>query len=70
MIGKIVGAFVGDKLAKQTWGISGPTGAALGFIAPAILRRLSLPAMAALAVGGYAAKKLSGKGSTGSGSTY
>ena len=30
MIGKIIGAFVGDKLAKQTSGVGGATGAALG----------------------------------------
>lgn len=64
MIGKIIGAFVGDKLAKQTGGLSGAQGAALGVVATAVLRRLSLPAMAAIAVGGYAAKKLSDKNAT------
>lgn len=65
MIGKIIGAFVGDKLAKQTGGLSGAQGAALGVIGTAVIRRLSLPAMAALAVGGYAAKKLSENKATG-----
>lgn len=61
MIGKIIGAFVGDRLAKQTGGLTGAQGAALGVVGTAILRRLSLPAMAAIAAGGYAAKKLSEK---------
>lgn len=59
MIGKIVGAYVGDKLAKQTRGsVDGATGAVLGVLATTVLRRLSLPAMIVLGVGGYAAKKL------------
>lgn len=58
MIGKIVGAFVGDKLAKRTSSIGGASGAALGVIASAAIRRLSLPAMVALGVGGYVVKKV------------
>lgn len=61
MIGKIITAAIGNKVAKNTRGIGGPAGAAIGFIAPAILRRVSLPAMLALAAGGYAAKKLGEK---------
>lgn len=57
MIGKVLGAFVGGKVAQHVRGIEGPTGAALGVLAPAILRRLSFPAMIALGVGGYLAKK-------------
>lgn len=57
MIGKVLGAFLGGKAAQHVRGIEGPTGAALGVLAPAILRRLSLPAMIALGVGGYLAKK-------------
>ena len=57
MIGKVVGAFVGGKVAQHVRGIEGPTGAALGVLAPALLRRLSWPAMIALGVGGYLAKK-------------
>ncbi len=57
MIGKIIGAFVGDRLAKQTGAASGAGGAALGVLATTLLRRMSLPAMVALGVGGYAAKK-------------
>ena len=32
MIGKVIGAFVGDRLAKQTGGIGGASGAALGVV--------------------------------------
>ena len=58
MIGKIIGAFVGDRLAKQTRGVGGATGAALGVVATTVLRRMSLPAMLALGAGGYIAKKV------------
>lgn len=58
MIGKIVGAFLGGKAAQHVRGIEGPTGAALGVLAPALIRRLSWPAMVALGVGGYLAKKV------------
>lgn len=58
MIGKIIGAYAGDKLAKKTSGIGGAGGAALGVIAASVLRRMSLPAMIALGAGGYVAKKL------------
>ncbi len=58
MIGKIIGAYAGDKLAKKTNNLGGASGAALGVVAAAALRRLSLPAMIALGAGGYVAKKL------------
>lgn len=57
MIGKVLGAFLGGKVAQHTRGIEGPTGAALGVLAPVILRRMSWPVMVALGVGGYLAKK-------------
>ncbi len=57
MIGKVIGAFLGDKIAKQTSGIGGASGAAIGVIAATALRRMSLPAMIALGAGGYLAKK-------------
>ena len=57
MIGKIIGAFVGDKIAKQTRGVNGATGAALGVAATALVRRMSLPAMIVVGAGGYLAKK-------------
>ena len=61
MIGKVIGAFVGDRIAKQTKGVGGATGAALGVVATTMLRRMSLPAMLALGAGGYVAKKFMGK---------
>ena len=59
MIGKIIGAFVGDRVARETSSMGGASGAALGVVAAAALRRMSLPAMLALAAGGLAAKALS-----------
>ena len=60
MIGKIIGAYAGDKLAKRVdgLGIGGAGGAALGVVAAGVLRRMSLPAMIALGAGGYVAKKV------------
>lgn len=67
MIGKVVGAFLGGKVAQHTRGIEGPTGAALGVLAPVILRRLSWPAIAVLGVGGYLAKRTADRGPSRSG---
>ena len=64
MIGKIIGAFVGDKLAKQTSGVGGATGAALGVVATSLIARLSFPSMLAILAGGYAAKRLSERADT------
>ena len=64
MIGKVIGAVVGNNLAKKTRGIGGGTGAALGVIVPTILSRMSLPAMIALGAGGYVAKKFADKNKT------
>jgi hypothetical protein len=57
MIGKIIGAIAGKKVGDHVRGMSGTTGAVLGAAAPFVLRRLSLPAMLALAAGGYAYKR-------------
>ncbi len=57
MFGKVIGAVVGGKVAQRTKNIGGPAGAAIGVASTMILRRLSFPAMAALAVGGYAYKR-------------
>ena len=62
MIGKVIGAFLGGKVAQHTRGIQGPTGTALGVLAPMVLRRLSWPAIAALGVGGYLAKRMADRG--------
>ena len=69
MIGKIIGAYAGDKLAKKVdgFGIGGAGGAALGVVAATVLRRMSLPAMLALGAGGYVAKKVFEKKSRGEG---
>lgn len=57
MIGRLIMAVVGNKVAKQARGIDGTTGAVIGAIAPTILRRVSLPSMLAVAAGGYLASK-------------
>lgn len=57
MLGKIVGAVVGGKIAERTRSVSGPTGALLGAAVPAVIARMSLPAMLAVGVGGYFLKK-------------
>lgn len=59
MIGKIIGAVAGSKIAEKTSSISGPGGALLGMASVAVVRRLSLPALVALGAGGYAYKKYS-----------
>lgn len=61
MIGKIIGAGLGAKAAEHTKSIGGPVGAAIGAAAPFVLRRMSIPAMLAIAAGGYAYKKYSDK---------
>lgn len=61
MLGKIIGATIGNQVAKSTRGIGGPTGAALGFILPAVIRRISIPTMLALGAGGYLAKRMAEK---------
>jgi hypothetical protein len=57
MIGKVIGAMAGERLAKQLGGISGPGGALLGVGAAAVLRRLGPVGMIGAAIGGYALKK-------------
>jgi len=57
MIGKIIGAALGAKAAEHTRGVGGAGGALLGVSAAAMLRRMSLPAMLAVAAGGYAFKR-------------
>jgi hypothetical protein len=64
MIGKIIGGIVGAKAADHVRGIGGTGGALLGVGAATLARRLSLPAMLALAAGGYAFKRLSERRAT------
>ena len=53
MIGKLFGAWLGDKVAGKH---EGAKGAILGYGAAAVARR-SVPTLAALALGGWAWKK-------------
>ena len=53
MIGKLMGAWIGDKIAGPR---SGAKGAILGYGAAALARR-SVPALAAVALGGWAFRK-------------
>jgi hypothetical protein len=53
MLGKLAGAWLGGKIAGRN---SGTKGAILGYGAAAVARR-SVPALAALAVGGWAFRK-------------
>lgn len=57
MIGKIIGAAAGAKVAKQTSSIGGPVGAAIGAAAPFVLRKMSIPAMLIMGAAGYGIKK-------------
>ncbi|MGB7373831.1 hypothetical protein [Pontixanthobacter sp.] len=61
MIKNIIAGIAGKKLAGTTNSIGGPAGAALGIVSMAVLRRASIPAMVAIAAGGYAWKKYSEK---------
>ena len=53
MIGKLFGAWLGDKIAGRH---EGAKGAILGYGAAAVAKR-SVPALTALAVGGWALRK-------------
>lgn len=57
MIGKIFGAFVGNKAAKHVKGVSGTGGALLGIAVPVVVRPLGPLGMIATAAGAYAFKK-------------
>ena len=54
MLGKLAGAWLGNRVAGSN---SGAKGAILGYGAAALARR-SVPALAAVALGGWAFKKL------------
>jgi hypothetical protein len=53
MIGKLLGAWIGEKVAGEH---EGAKGAILGYGAAALAKR-SIPTLAALALGGWALKK-------------
>jgi hypothetical protein len=54
MLGKLAGAWLGERIAGRN---SGAKGAIIGYGAAALARR-SVPALAAVAVGGWAFRKL------------
>jgi len=58
MIGKMIGAMVGAKVAERARGVSGPGGAILGVVAVPLARRLGPVGLVAVALGGYAAKRM------------
>ncbi len=57
MFGKIFGGIAGKQVADNTASVSGTKGAILGAVTGSVLRRASIPAMIAMAAGGYALKK-------------
>lgn len=56
MIKNIIGAVAGAKLAQNTK-VDNGTGAILGSVAPALIARMSLPALVAIGAGGYLLKR-------------
>ena len=61
MLGRILGGLVGARAAKHTDKVGGATGALLGAAAGSTIRRVSIPGLIALTVGGYALKKWKNK---------
>ncbi|WP_121117385.1 hypothetical protein [Croceibacterium ferulae] len=62
MIGKMIGAAVGARVAeKARGGIGGTGGALVGALAVPLLRRLGPVGLITVALGGYAASRMSGK---------
>lgn len=57
MIGKLIGAVAGERIAQHIGGINGTGGALLGAVAPMVLRRLGPVGFIAAAVGSYALKR-------------
>ncbi len=63
MLGKIIGAIAGAQASKYSRSLGGTGGAVIGALAVPLLRRMSWPAIALLAAGGYVVSKLNDKGS-------
>ena len=61
MIRKLIGAAIGASVAKKHPAAGGATGVVLATAVPFIISRVSLPAMVALGVGGYVAKRIMDK---------
>jgi hypothetical protein len=61
MIRKLIGAAIGASVAKKHPAAGGVTGVVLASAVPFVISRVSLPAMVALGVGGYVAKRFMDK---------
>ncbi|MET4132813.1 hypothetical protein ABIE62_001949 [Porphyrobacter sp. MBR-155] len=57
MIRKMIGAAIGARVAKGHPALGGATGAFVATAVPFVVSRFSFPAMVALGVGGYVAKR-------------
>lgn len=57
MLGKVIGAMAGERIARQVGGMSETGGALLGASAAVVLRRLGPMGLLTAAVGGYALKR-------------
>ncbi|MCB2074008.1 MAG: hypothetical protein H6917_04800 [Novosphingobium sp.] len=57
MIGKIVGAVAGSRIARRSREIDSPMGAVLGVAAATLVKRLSLPVLVTATAGGYFLKR-------------
>jgi hypothetical protein len=64
MIRKLIGAAIGASVAKRHKAAGGVTGAVLASAVPFVISRLSVPAMMALGVGGYVAKRFMDRSKT------
>lgn len=59
MIGKVLGAVAGAKVAERSKNLGAVEGSLLGLAASVVVRRLSIPSMLAIAAGAYVAKRRS-----------
>lgn len=57
MLGKVIGAMAGERIAREISGVSGTGGALLGVAAATVLRRIGPVGLVALAATGYVLKK-------------
>ena len=57
MIGKLIGAVAGERLARNVSGVSETGGAIIGALAVPLARRLGPVGLVAAAAGGYALKR-------------
>jgi hypothetical protein len=58
MIGKIIGAVAGAQAARATSGLQGPVGAVFGVALVETVRRMGIPGLITVMVGGYILKRL------------